>query len=379
MVALCDRLLDDIDEIVDTTAGLIRSTYPDYALVPLEEHRATVHEQLSRRLAAFRDERAWDPQDLEQAVILARRRARQGVPIDTLICAYHLGDREIWRRISAQPADTPALFAQLASLLLESMQTISSTLVSAHSSESRAQQSSRATVSQRLLDLLSAGRTDIESERLAQFLGFDPARSFTALAWHPSDPHAAAAELQRLADHSAFSSTHAQFRNDCLILVQGADPVALRTAARDLSMTGSVGAGCEEVGISGAALSIQQSRLALTSVTKSNPLSLFAEDWLRSCATSQAGLLRSVTARSVAIAVSNPQLADTILRFADTSMSVAACARVSHLHVNTVTYRLDRWTKLTGWNPRDFHDLSSSVIACILAENMQAPDEDNAR
>jgi sugar diacid utilization regulator len=33
-----------------------------------------------------------------------------------------------------------------------------------------------------------------------------------------------------------------------------------------------------------------------------------------------------------------------------------------YLHPNTVTYRLDRWQHLTGWNPRSLDGLLSSVV-----------------
>jgi sugar diacid utilization regulator len=37
-----------------------------------------------------------------------------------------------------------------------------------------------------------------------------------------------------------------------------------------------------------------------------------------------------------------------------------------YLHPNTVTYRLDRWQHLTGWNPRSLDSLLNSVVGLNL-------------
>lgn len=367
---LCDRLQEAIADIAADTTEQIRSEFTDYAIVPLDEHLNAVREQLTRRLDAFRDHRAWGPNDIEQAVELARRRARQGVPVDILICAYHVGDRELWRRIVSDPVGAAASLPELTSLMLESMQAISRALVSAHSSEARAQESIRITVSQRLLDRLcsplSPG-TDTESVRLAEFLGFDPSADFLALALRPADPHAMSAELQGIVDSIGGIAAHAQFQSDCVTVVQ-ASPV--RDLHDALSALGPVGIGQPGPGIPGAVLSIRQARLALTSTTALRPTSSFRDRWLESCATSRADLVQFETARAVEVAKLHSTLAQTVAQFAESDMSIAHCARMSHLHVNTVTYRLNRWNDLTGWNPRLFRDLSKSVIACLLAEGI---------
>jgi sugar diacid utilization regulator len=48
-------------------------------------------------------------------------------------------------------------------------------------------------------------------------------------------------------------------------------------------------------------------------------------------------------------------------------MSIAATSHVVRLHANSVTYRLGRWTDLTGMDPRTFSGLVESVIACRRA------------
>jgi DNA-binding PucR family transcriptional regulator len=50
----------------------------------------------------------------------------------------------------------------------------------------------------------------------------------------------------------------------------------------------------------------------------------------------------------------------TAVHSAQNSFSVTATARTLNLHPNTVKYRLDRWTQLTGWDPRVLRGLLNS-------------------
>lgn len=57
------------------------------------------------------------------------------------------------------------------------------------------------------------------------------------------------------------------------------------------------------------------------------------------------------------------------MAFAEADTSITHCARTSHLHANTVVYRLGRWRELTGWDPRTFSGLTRSIAACVLADS----------
>jgi DNA-binding PucR family transcriptional regulator len=72
-------------------------------------------------------------------------------------------------------------------------------------------------------------------------------------------------------------------------------------------------------------------------------------------------------AAASATATEHPHLAATVLAFARADMSVARAAEELHLHANSVTYRLQRWGRLTGWDPRTFDGLVRSVAVCRMA------------
>ena len=58
-------------------------------------------------------------------------------------------------------------------------------------------------------------------------------------------------------------------------------------------------------------------------------------------------------------------LAEAVLAYARGG-SIADAGRDLGVHPNTITYRLERWHELSGWDPRDFDGLLRSVIALRL-------------
>ena len=60
----------------------------------------------------------------------------------------------------------------------------------------------------------------------------------------------------------------------------------------------------------------------------------------------------------------HPHLAEAVLTYGKHGFSIATSAK--DLHPNTVTYRLDRWQHLTGWNPRSLDGLLNSVVGLNL-------------
>jgi len=328
-----------------------------------------VREQLRRRLVAFSGRRAWDRDDLDQALSLARRRARQGVALDVLIRAYHVADRELWRHLSDGTGDVQPLLPELASLMLESLQAVTSTLALAHSSETRARDRTQMAVAQRLVDLLATRSLDVEAGRLAEYLGFRLEQPFVALAYDPSRGDADI-DLELEAMTSRLVVARGGVGAIQILLAQSEHNDVAQQVDSLSTATFRVGIGSAHSGISGASRSMRQAQLAFSSSSIRTKVRRFSDDWLISCVTSSAELLERDVVNAAEIATNHPSLRDTVLAFAESSMSVTGCARVSHLHANTVVYRLTRWKEMTGWDPRTFPDLAKSVVACSLANTL---------
>lgn len=368
VVDAVNSALERLDAITDDAVARIRTELADFALVPYVEHRAAVHEQLRRRLVAFRERRSWDHDDLDEARALARRRARQGIALDVVIRAYHVGDRELWRSLSGAPGEAQALLPELASLMLESLQAVTSTLALAHGSETLARDRVQMAVSQRLIDLLNARALDAEAYRLAEYLGFDVDRTFVGLAYTTG---------RRESQNTAEPDPH--FLNGPIIarggigslrvlLVQTDDQNVDRLVDALTTAAFRVGVGSNHNGVLGASRSLRQAQLALSATSHHSPVSRFSEDWVTNCVMSRADLLDKEVLHIAEIASAHPSLRDTVLAFSESDMSVTGCARTNHLHANTVVYRLNRWRELTDLDPRTFSGLMQSVVACALAD-----------
>ncbi|MGW5340875.1 helix-turn-helix domain-containing protein [Rhodococcus pyridinivorans] len=89
----------------------------------------------------------------------------------------------------------------------------------------------------------------------------------------------------------------------------------------------------------------------LLGTTSRRPVSTFREDWITNWVLNVADLLDQDVFRVAEIANANQPLRDTVIAFSESDMSITRCARTSHLHANTVVYRLGRWRELTGWDP----------------------------
>src|SRR5688500_15052470 len=90
------RLLLRLPELTDELVGKIRDTDEAYRrMVPTDDHWQSVYEAMRDGIGAIllpRSERC----DLPQAEKTARRRAEQGLPMDSLLRSYRLSAQVMW-------------------------------------------------------------------------------------------------------------------------------------------------------------------------------------------------------------------------------------------------------------------------------------------
>ena len=365
VVALCERVIADLPRLAERSVRSIRRDLAVYLAVPVEEHVAAVTEQQRRRLEALAEHRLLTDADLELAAELARRRARQGIPVDVLIGAYHLGDQELWDALCRDPGPAAALLPDVAALMLKLLHAISTVLASAHGDVSRQLQSHRATLSQRLVELVAGDVVGPEAARLADALGLDPRSDFVAAMWHRQEPEVTLPpEVWRGLDAAGVPLVHSAHSGVVVLLVQDVGPEWVAELADRLRLDGDVGIGLRRTGLAGAAVSLGDARLAMSSAHGNRRVVRFADSWAESCVSIESARLEPLLARASSVAEAHPHLADTVLAFAAADMSVARAAEDLHLHANSVTYRLQRWAQLSGWDPRTFDGLTRSLAAC---------------
>jgi hypothetical protein len=364
----CRRLIGRMDEIAPAITASIREEEPEYGVVPPAEHLDHVREQQTRLLAALAERRPPDEEDLARAVLLGRRRAAQGVPVETVIGAYHVGNRELWRLLRDEPGPSPDRLLDVAALMWQSVQAITASLAAAHAEVTRALAADEITLQHRLVGLLESGRTEDEAVQIAAALGFDPDGAFVALVSPVTDADAdGTPALRRAAETLGGRVIGVRSRTSLEVVAQGVDPAALASTLVGLRPGAVVAVGLPRSSLAGAARSLRDAQRVLAASLGAEGIRRFEDHWLAAVLLEHsADLLGLVEARLDTVRA-NPRLADAVRAFAEDDLSATAAAGRLGVHPNTVMYRLARWQEQTGWDPRTFAGLSSSLLACWLA------------
>ncbi|GGI06011.1 PucR family transcriptional regulator [Egicoccus halophilus] len=358
-----------LDTLADRVTDDIQAEIPTYrrGLVPTSDLRHSVLRNIQNTLAGLAEHRA--PRDDELAVRgeLGSRRALQGMPVDAVIKAYHIGYRELWLAlVDAVPADQPETATQLltaATLVWQWVHEVTDALAESHASTVRSLEARTVGARQRLVELLVGGDLDSdEVPRLAASLGFDPAGGFLVSVLRVDDVDLDVVDLQHALDDGAGRHAVVARGTQLVCLSQDAEQSAVAAAARSTYPSAAVALGATRRGLRGARASLTDAELTLA-VTAASSTGRFEDAWLWATLTGARERLEPLLADGAGAAQRHPHLAEAVRAFADAGFSVSQAGRLLSLHANTVAYRLDRWAELTGWDPRTFAGLSRSLAA----------------
>lgn len=363
------RLLEDMPALSRAITREIRATVHEYDLVPLGDHADHVQEQQVRILQALLDDRPLGEEDLARAAALGRQRATQGVSVEGVISAYHVGNRELWKLIDERTTKGRDVLPTLATFMWDSIHQTTTEIVAAHSSAARARHTQDLTSRHRLVELLGRDELDVEAEEVAVRLGFDIDQNFLAVYVSAGErpvevAHALHEELEYV-DGVTFAVPQGA---DLVVLAQRVDPAALRTVIDALGGSVRAGFGLARPGLDGARLSLVDAWECLLSTDDLHRTRDYVDDWWIAGVVAQADRLEQALGDRWDVVGSNPHLVETIQVFADSGFSVSETARRLHVHANSVAYRLDRWHQLTGWDPRSFSGLAHSMSAHALVQ-----------
>lgn len=361
LVALVDRVTDCILEEIPTYRT---------GLVPREDLHASVLRNIEATLVGLAEHRAPRPEELTLRSELGTRRALQGLPVDALIQAYHVGYRELWAAlVEAVPDDQPQTANQLlttATLVWQWVHEVSTALAATHTATVRSLEARAIGARQRFVELLVGGDLDGEEvPRLAGSLGFEPTATFGVSVLRVAGDDPDAVELQHALD--ALPGRHAVVARGTRVVCvsQGAEGDEIVAAARSVFPDAALALGSPRLGLRGARASLTDAELTLT-VTADGATATFEEAWLWATLTGASERLHPLLDDGAVAAARHPHLAAAVQAFADAGFSASQAGRTLALHANTVGYRLDRWAELTGWDPRTFAGLSRSLAALRL-------------
>lgn len=366
-------MVDEVPAIAETVTTSIRHAQPVYAVIPESEHRSAVTLQVLHRLHALSEQRGLNSSELAAATDLAAKRAAGGVPIDALIAAYQVADAEIWRILveRATPPMVP-LLTRVGTLMFEAIRETTTAMAGAHSRVARAIDGDRITLAHQFLECVEDSRQQSAAAAIAARLRLDPGGEFLGLVWLPapdvtefSAPRSVLTPPPHLSNDVVTRTVSGGRLEMITQSVRLAEAVTRRQA--EGTLVGRWGIGLVRKGLDGARDSLGDARLAFTATSAGEPVCTFEHDWHDAILLAEQARLDVLLAATVKVAQANLHLAETVLAFAAADMSIAATASAVHVHANSVTYRLERWSRLTGLEARSFVGLSQSVLACRLA------------
>ena len=369
VAAVCQQVHDHLDELITRMVDAIVTEVPEYRAleaVPRADLWASCRSNVDMMLLGIAEHRGPLAHELEVRRQLGRRRAQQGLPIDTLIAAYHTGYRELWSELVAVARSGDGA-AQAA--LLEGSATVWGWIhevTSAVADEYRLEQVDREVGSQRRMSrffdsLLSDPRSSACIGEAQQF-GFATGGSFRGFA--SASPLSARAEQHFDEALARAGVTWVRGSRDGLVLtlVQGAvSPGVAESPGQD----NQVGVGLDREGLEGARQSLLDAGLALVAAHAAGgqPVCSFETSWLEAIVQANAHQLTPLVDRCRPVAQSKAHLIEAVQAFAAANMSLAETARSMHLAPNSVRHRLQQWHRLTGYDP---WTTSGLVRSCLL-------------
>jgi len=389
---LPERITTRLPQLVAVILTRLMAEVPLYSRLPAEELHGEVAAIIDHNIRVFgdllRERRPAVPSELDRQRRSARRRAEEGVPLDAVLEAYHLGTIVLWQEITAGATgdDLPDLLSGQ-DLLLGYLRQVT-TAVSAEYMEARqsllhAEHDTRRAL---ITALLAGGALD----NPAQHAGFALPEQYAVLvlstAPHPdeidesvSGPVAGRRKVRRIQEVFEQSAEEPVLSvldpNGGIVLVPSSAGNPLDwPRLRGLVEAAAVAAGAE-VTAAGAVSTPQGVRSAVSQAGEIlglvkrlgyPPMLYRLTDVLLEYQLSRPSPARAELARLLDPLRGNPELLRTLQIYLRNGLSRARTAAELYVHPNTVDYRLRRIARLTGLNPvlpTDMQHLRAALLA----------------
>ncbi len=365
---VCEGMLADLDEISESALRRIRAEAPEYEILDVGEHRASVVAQFRGILTGLAAGRGPSSEESEAAFLLGRTRARQHLSVQSVIAAYHIGYRHVWETLRSRvgaigASDDPELL-QRVDTVWNWVQQAAGAAADGFGDFARLEDQTRSEAMQQLMGHLASASIPGEGAvEFARQLSLDPAGRFQLCVAHVTE--FGLTELARLNRElgriRGQGTAIAELRHGRLLaLGQAMDAGAVLEVIQRHAPQAVIGVGIARDGLAGAQASLRDAQDALdyalrtpdaiSSWAVERRVWRFEEAWLDVLTRDAPDRLQDVIAPAVAAALAHPDLAQTAWQHMENRLSFARTAEVMHLHPNSVRYRLERWRELTGWS-----------------------------
>ncbi len=263
-------VLRDVDPLVERITDAIVAEIAAYGngLVPRDDLRASVLRNLEALLVGLAERRPPTAKERDVRRELGTQRALQGIRVDAVIKAYHVGYRELWLAVVAAlpPGDDDATTKLLsaATIVWQWVHEVTDAIASAHAATTRTLEARAVGARQRFMELLVAG--DVggqEARRLVRSLELDPTGDFQVAVVRGVTDDLDAVHLQHTLE-SADGRHEVALRGPLVVTVsQGGDIEVVVDAIRHAVPTGAVAIGARRSCLAGARASLEDAEQAL--------------------------------------------------------------------------------------------------------------------
>lgn len=399
------RLLGAVPELVETVIAALLERVPTYRRLPREQVTGELAQVTERRIRALAQavRTGLPAPEAEFAAVreAAARRAEEGLPLDAVLLAHHLGMEVCWELVTRQAGDGDAAdLLVLNRLLLDQLRQATSAAGAGYVEEHRGLADERHATRHALLTALLDGAPADEAAARAG-LRLPPAYAVLCLAVadHPDERapgvdrtvagHRKLRRLRAELDHrtrqSALTSLTVSGGVALVPLDHRPDAVPVTTwqqladtvhrAARTAGAAVQAGvAAATPAGVPGAA-ALAHEVLEVAQAFGRPPGLHRLDDVLLEYQLSRPSHARSGLASLIEPLAGSGDLLATLRTHLAGGLNRRHTARALHLHPNTVDYRLRRIAVLTGLDPTRPADLLriTAAIAAHDAERTQEP------
>ncbi|WP_043635724.1 PucR family transcriptional regulator [Nonomuraea candida] len=387
------ELLDrQIPKLADQLVRGFAERIPVYRRLPQEELdgdiTAITRHNLRLISRAFRDRRPPGRSELAPLRESAARRAQEGVPVEALLAAYHLGARLVCEQLFAQaePDDLDDVL-EANRIILRYMEAATAAVCTAYLEEresqlSQEQHAMHATVSA----LLGGDHAALAGVRLAPrylVLGVAAGR-------HPDEEgpggavaarrklHRIRAALQRRAGGPVLPAFDAA-GGLVLVPLHGGGPAGepdveelARAAGKAAGAPVWLAAECAPPQGVPAAARLVEEVLEVVRLFEQPPGAYRLADVLLEYQLTRSSQATALLAGLLDPLLDNPDLLRTLTAYLETGLDRRRTAELLHVHPNTVDYRLRRAVSLTGLDPMDPAHLQR-IGAALAARRLTGP------
>lgn len=395
-----DRLLAGMrPTLARTVLASLTERVAGYEQLPSEalagDIRHVIEINIGLFVDALRTGRVPEPDDLAVLRESAGRRAEEGIPVEQVLDAYHVGVQVVWDELLdvAGPDDEAAL-ASANRLMLRYLQRVSAAVSVGYLEQRQAMSGDEQADRQALLSALLDGGSAADAAHRAG-VPLPACYAVLALAIGPHADEAAAgvdpavaarrklrrfrAELDRRAGHPVLARLGARGGTALLPLTVPPEDV---TGAHDRWLAELVAGGARAAGVQvgagavpavpgavAAAARLAREVLDVAVAFGRAPGVHRLDDVLVEYQLSRPGAARARLAALLAPLDAHPQLLDTLTAHLAAHQQRRRTAEVLHVHPNTVDYRLRRIALLTGLDPNRAAD-TTRIEAALAARTM---------